>query len=270
MIFFKKKSFKFRLGTTSYIIPYKKDNIVRNVRYLTKYCDIIQLLFFSKDYLNEVMEDRIIYKLKRIKNENNVDYVIHLPIDLDLMNMDRNNIIDSLDIVEKIILKTKILKVKNFILHIDRFDNFTYPKIENNLKSRQIFEDNLIHFKNLEEKYDIKILIENTSYDLTYYSDLLLKYDFYICLDFGHLFLYDFNIIDFLKIFSNRVLLVHIHGVKCGKEHVDLNLNTTVNNQYILNFLKSFKHDVIIEVFNKKDFMGSLNYIYKQEVFCEA
>lgn len=267
MIFFKKKSFNFRVGTTSYIIPYKKDNIVRNVKYVAKYCDIVQLLFFSKDYLNEVMEDSIIDRLKQIKELNNLDYIIHLPIDFDLMNSNKNNIIDGYNIVEKIILKTKILEVKNFILHIDRFDNFTYPRIENNAYSRQIFENNLIQFKNLEKKYNVKILIENTSYDLTFYSDLLLKYDFYVCLDFGHLFLYDFNIVEFLKKFSNRILLVHIHGVSNGKEHIDINLNTSINNQHILNFLKNYNFDTIIEVFNKKDFFRSLNFIYKMEDF---
>lgn len=263
MYFIKKKRFNFNLGTTSYIIPYEKDNLVRNVKYVSKFSDIVQLLFFSKDYLSEVMEESIIYNLLKIKHHKKLDYIIHLPIDLDLMNCNENKIDFGFNIVEKIILKTEILKVNKFILHIDRFENFTYPQIINNEKNKEIFEQNLKIFKILEEKYDVKILIENTSYDLTYYWDSINKYNYNICLDFGHLFLYNHSIFDFFKKFSNRILLVHIHGVNNNKDHASLALNKIENNHYILEFLKSYNFDVVIEVFNKNDFFNSLTYLYE-------
>src|SRR4030042_6708698 len=238
--------FPFKIGASSFILHVKKDNIIRNIEFLKNSFDKIQLLLFGKDYLDDFFEASILNNLIRIKNENPVDYSIHLPIDLDLLNGSEIKRDKSLEIIFNIMEKTKALDIKEFILHIDR----NGEKVELNKSNLELFDD-VCKKINAKMQNTSSIFIENTSYDLTYFKDIILKYNYSICLDIGHLIICDLDINKFIDVFKNKINEIHIHGVKNNKDHKPLNKLDKNILRIIINYLKNYNNSVIIEVFNK-------------------
>ena len=76
------KNFPFRLGTTSYIIP---ADILPNAHYLAgKVRDIELILFEVDDGHNNLPSAEVIDELKRIGDQFDLSYTVHLPLDLKL------------------------------------------------------------------------------------------------------------------------------------------------------------------------------------------
>ncbi len=50
--------FPFKIGTSSFVLHVKKDNIIRNIEFLKDSFDKIQLLLFGKDYLDDFFKFR--------------------------------------------------------------------------------------------------------------------------------------------------------------------------------------------------------------------
>ena len=113
-----KNTFPFKIGTVSYIFPVKKDNLVTNVRRLEGSFNKIQLLYYGKDYLVDVISPAIIDELCRIKANSDIEFTVHMPIDLNLLD-GKDEQDESIDIVLNIINETSILNVQEYILHID-------------------------------------------------------------------------------------------------------------------------------------------------------
>lgn len=252
-----KNKFPFEIGTTSFIIPNEKDNLIENVQYLKNSFDKIQLLYFGKNYLNEVMGDAILKRLFDIKKESGIKYSIHLPLDLNLLDL-QARIDKNLEIIQMIFNKTFFLGIDEYILHIDCYKDFKYRKVVLNDRIHCRMEKILIKLKIFLRENDKKILIENTSYDLNYFQDLIIKYNYNICMDIGHLFKHDLDFNKFLFSFKDRIQMFHLYGFKNGNDHISLNKTGKPVLTEVIKFLKNYKKSVIIEVFNQKDLIDSM------------
>ncbi len=250
--------FPFKIGTSSFVLHVKKDNIIRNIEFLKDSFDKIQLLLFGKDYLDDFFNPSVLNNLIRIKNENLIKYSIHLPIDLYLLNSSKIKRERALDVVFKIIEKTKVLDVKEYILHIDG----NGEKVELNKSNFELFEDVCKKIKSKVSNTD-SIIIENTSYDLTFFKNIIYKYNYSVCLDIGHLIICDLDIGKFIDEFKSKIKVIHIHGVKNNKDHKPLNDLDKNVLKIIINYLKSYDNSVIIEVFNKSYLIKSIKFLKK-------
>ncbi len=253
-----KKRFRFDVGTTSYIIHKKENNLIENIKFLKDKFDKIQLLLFGRDYLDDLINNKNIEALKAYKENSGVDYLVHLPIDLDLMNENKNKIKNSLGIIDYIYDKTYKLDINEFILHIDRSDDFLYKKILLDNKSADRFDYILSAIKEKFKENYSKILIENTGYDLTYFKDRIVCHNFNICMDIGHLFVNNFDFDFFINAFNDRINEIHLHGFVDKTDHKGLNKIREEILLKIFEYLKSYKKSIIIEVFNKKDLAESI------------
>jgi sugar phosphate isomerase/epimerase len=254
-----KNKFPFKIGTTSYILHAKKDNIIKNINFLKDKFDKIQLLLFGKDYLDIFLNSYILNYLQEVKKNYSIEYSIHLPIDLELLNDSLGQINKSLDIIYQIIEKTVNLKAKEYILHIDKYKK----QVELNKNNFKNFKKvcKLIKNRMANPEY---FYIENTNYDLTYFKDIILENGFSVCLDIGHLFNYkqDFSI--FISSFNKVIKEMHIHGIKNGKDHLSLNKLDKKYIKLLINYLTNYKKSVTIEVFNKSDLIKSLKFLKKE------
>lgn len=249
--------FPFKIGTTSYIIPIKEDNLVANVKFLAGSFDEVQLLFFGRHYLDEVMSPHIIQTLKGIREESGLSYSIHLPLDLDLLNPSTGMMRGSIDIIEMIMTETSPLAVEKYILHIDRsFENFLSGFLS--ADDMDIFEEACAAISDRLSNVAAKIYIENPAYDLTAVSEVIHKTPCRICMDAGHIFFYNQSIHEFINCFNSRIGLVHLHGHKDGRDHCAVSELDDISINSIVQFLQTYTETVIIEVFNIDDLEQSI------------
>jgi len=253
-----KNVFPFKLGTTSYILHKKNNNLLSNVTYLKDYFEVIQLLFFGKEYLDEVMSHNTLQQLHEIGQKSAVSYIIHLPLDLKLLDPRGRKVVESLNVTEKIIRETKFLDVYKYILHIDGCINLAYQTALNSRQTYFRFDSVLKDLAKRLENNTSKIAIENTDYDLTFYSDIIKKYGYSICMDIGHILRFNFDLEQFIKAFYNRIAVIHLHGCKNNKDHMSLKVIDTGMLTEIAQYVQNYNHALIIEVFNKRDLKDSL------------
>lgn len=261
-----KKRFPFDIGTTSYIIHKKKNNLLENIKFLKDKFDKIQLLLFGRDYLDDLINDKNIDALIAYKEESGIDYIVHLPIDLDLMNESKEKFKNSLGVIDYIFNKTYKLNINEFILHIDRSDNFSYKEIILNDESTNNYDFILSAIKERFKENYSKILIENTGYDLTFFKDTIIKHNFNICMDIGHLFINNFDFDFFINTFKERINEIHLHGFLKNIDHQSLKKIKEEILLKIFEYLKSYKNSLIIEVFNKKDLTESIKILLKYHI----
>lgn len=251
-----KHSFPFYSGTTSYIYPFETDNLIGNVKALSDSVDIIQLLFFGKNYLDKLLTKKNLHALQKIQKEKSIKYCIHLPTDFDLLNPIQDNLEEALTRIQKIIKACKDLEVDYYILHIDRCENFTYPKIIWNKKTKQSFSKALHSIAALFA--DPKCLcIENTSCSLKVVKNEIEATNVSVCCDIGHLMIKGESFEQMFNLFKDRTPVMHIHGVKNNKDHIALPCSPAADLEILQRFLKSYQGTVILEVFNEKDFRDS-------------
>jgi sugar phosphate isomerase/epimerase len=260
-----KNRFPFKIGTTSYILPVKEESVVANVVYLKDSFDLVQLLFFGREYLDEVMSPRIIKELKAIKDECGLCYTIHLPSDLELLNPSAARVEESIGVIEKIMAETEILDVDGYVLHIDALVKGS-PAVELDHEHFNLFHRALDTLSAKLAFSSRNILIENTTYDLTFFSSLIVRSRCSVCMDAGHISLYNHDYGRFIEVFQQKIRQVHLHGVSGGRDHQALTGLDAVSAGLFNNFLKDYTGSVIIEVYNLKDLVKSGEFIDR---FCK-
>ena len=110
------KTYPFRLGTTSYIIP---DDILPNARYLAgKVHDIELILFEVDDGPNNLPSAEVLKELSTIAHDNDLTYTVHLPLDLKL-GEDGSARDQSLVKAKRVIDCTRELNPWAYVLHLD-------------------------------------------------------------------------------------------------------------------------------------------------------
>lgn len=248
----------YTLGTTSYIIPVAEDNLIANVRYLAGTVRRIQLLFFGKDYLDDLMSPDIIARLGEIRGRTGIEYSVHLPIDYDLMN-EQTDVGQAASHIARIVNAMRTDQVTDFILHVDRSENFTYPEVA-------LTEANRRRFAQVLDAVDAavdpaRIFIENVGFDLTFFAETILDRGHPICMDIGHLYRFGHDMDAFLSTFGPSIREVHLHGIVGGKDHRSFPGDGTVNATRVMEFLGTYHGSVIIEVFNEKDLTDSMDYL---------
>lgn len=252
------------LGTTSYIYPVEENNFIYNVETLSKEFPYIQLLCFGKNYIDEIIGEPNLIKLKQISVKTGLKYILHLPLDLNLLDSSLKERQDSLDLVKQIIEETKKhIDIEYYIMHMDRCIDFSYPEIELNTKYKDIFSQNLEIMQEIMPTHMPKICLENTSYDLTFFADQILKTKLKTCLDIGHIYLSNDRIENFTNAFNDITKVIHLHGVNDEKDHLSLKEMPTKRLNETIAYLKDEAQEkiTIIEVFNRENLDGCLDVL---------
>ncbi|MBN2544330.1 MAG: sugar phosphate isomerase/epimerase [Spirochaetes bacterium] len=265
-----KNRFNFTLGTTSYILHDEKNNLIKNIKFLKDHFNVIQLLYFGKDYLEDLINTETINEIIKIKRNSGLSFIIHLPLDLRLLHPEKDEFENSVRIINRIIEKTKILEIQKYILHIDRYNFLKNDLIELNMENHVKFEEVL---NKLESKLNIdpsSIFIENTGFDLVYFSDIILKKNFNICFDIGHLFLNGLDFNKFINVFKDKIGVIHLHGFNDNKDHLSLDNIKGEHLSVIFDFLKNYDKTLILEVFNEKDLTDSLKILELNKKFLKS
>ncbi len=252
-----KHRFPFRLGTTSFILF---DDYLPNVRHLAPMIDDIELLFTdpSDDALPDPAE---IKEIRRTAKRSSLTLTVHLPYDRDMGAADdavrRNALSDLVRVIER----GGVLEPFAWILHPfcngHCFGSGGPPRAWRNRFSASV--DRLLETGIPPER----LCLENLRPALDPLAGLIAEKGISVCLDAGHLVSYGHDLEEFLDRYGNRIRVLHLHGIKEGKDHCGLaGLDRPVLERLMAFLLAGRAERVVtLEVFGPADLEESLRVV---------
>jgi len=261
-----KAVFPFRLGTTSYIIP---DDILPNIRYLAGKVDDVQLILFESDAISNLPPPAVIRELATIGRGENLTYTVHFPLDVWLGATDEDERLQSVDKCRRIIDLCHRLEVRTYALHLapaDPDDRSEVPAAD--MPGWQKACGRSLETLCTELESPRQLCVETLAYRFDVVDELLATYDLGVCLDIGHLLLGGRDIEAHLEKYSDRLHLMHIHGVRDGRDHHSLR---HLDEALLAAAVRQMSDTAItprvmtVEVFSETDFLESMEVLIEQQ-----
>jgi sugar phosphate isomerase/epimerase len=253
------KTYPFRLGTTSYIIP---DDILPNACYLAgKVRDIELILFEVDDGPNNLPSSEVIHELSKIARENDLTYTVHLPLDLKL-GEDGSEHDQSLVKAKRVIDCTCGLDPWAYVLHLDGKSIRTSTDAE--LVRR--WQDQSVRALEIVSQWagsPEKLAVENLeTYPLDFIQPVLDRIPVSRCVDVGHLWLDGHDPIPYLRAALPRTRVVHIHGI-AERDHCSLAFMPHDKVRAVWDELShaGYRGVLTLEIFSEADFLSSMDVI---------
>ena len=207
-----KNRYPWRLGATSCVLP---ADIMTNVRYLAPLVEDVQLLFFESAAKSRLPQPLDVPALRALAGEHDLTYTVHLPTDLALGAVSKAMRQEGIAEILRLVARLAPLAPRSFDLHLMREpDLFDAAWLDNLAASLAELSAALGQEKRL-------VGVENIEYPFGLVAPLVAEYGFGICLDLGHLVHYGHDLEEGLALLP-RVLHLHCHGVREGKDHQGL------------------------------------------------
>ena len=250
-----KGRYPFKICTTSFIYP---DHYIPNVKMLGPYMDEIELLFFESRHTGDLPADSVISDLGRLAADFELTYNAHLPTDVSISAQEAGSQLEAVDTMVRAIDCVHPLDPSALILHIP-YDEASLNETDVEIWQNRVHK-NLVQILSAVENSNI-IAIETLDYPLDILNGLISELDLSICLDLGHLMVYDFDILEVFNRYAAKTGVLHVHGVENSRDHLALNRLSTKLSATVMQVLKRFTGIVSLEVFSFEDLNSSLKYL---------
>ena len=109
------------------------------------------------------------------------------------------------------------------------------------------------------------LCVETLAYRFDFLDPLIESFDLGVCLDVGHILLYGFDLQEHLDRYLPRTRVLHIHGIRDGKDHRGLEHLDPTALDMVINALRAdaaTPRVFTIEVFSKEHFEPSMQLMY--------
>lgn len=248
-------------------------DLLENVRLLASLVDNIEIVLYNTPTLHNFPSHKEILTLKKIGEQENVTFTVHLPSSLEVASQDKKIRKGSIHLAVELFYNMAEINPIHYILHIP----FTSPTL--------VPVPGLYFTPECQEKWDEwtkraleslemlnetmgrsnKLLIENINYSPFFLEPLLKNGLCELCLDLGHLILGRENVTEVIKQYLNFTKEIHLHGVKGYEEHLSLSiLHKNLVQEWLKYLIKSsFKGVINLEVFNPKDLKSSMEIVFE-------
>ncbi len=252
-----KNLFPFKICTTSFIYP---AGYIENARRVGPFVDEMELLVFETPARKGDICPQYVDILKKLGEEFDFTYNIHLPTDICLSHTGMQKQKHAAKALTKVINLISPLSPSSYILHLP-FIGKNQDK-DHIKKWRKRTEQGLLMI--LEKGIDSELVaIENLDYPFEWIYPAVEKFNFSVCMDMGHLFLYGYDVGKFFDKYKDKIAMIHLHGVKDGKDHIALDCLAQSLHDNVINILKKFKKTVSLEIFSYNNLISSLNLLEK-------
>src|SRR5512139_831285 len=242
----------FRLGTTSYIYPAE---ILPNVRSLQGTVDDIEIVLFESDEVSNYPSPQEIEELAVIGQGTGLSYTVHLPLDVLLGDPEPRIRWRSVDTCLRAIDATAGLRPHGYIVH--------FQGLPTDDHGHWLDETWLTHLDQsvgqLIGHLDTPRLLcaETLSYPFHLVEELIERRDLSVCLDVGHIILYDQPLELYLHRYLSRTRVIHLHGNSGGRDHLDLGRLPAAKLDLLFTSLATLPQvdDLVVtlEIFSEKD-----------------
>lgn len=245
----------FRIGTSSYIIP---DDILPNVRFLAGKVKDIELVLFDVDEYCNIPDAAQIAELNGIAAEYGLSYTVHLPLNLNFSDKDRDiSIIKAM----KVITATRALDPLAYVCHLECKD---IP----DQKGEALAEWQAQRIRAVDMLSEISgiradLAIENLErYPIGWNEAVIRACGTHATLDIGHLFLQKIDPVPVMRKWLPLTTVIHLHGVGT-RDHQSLKHMEKEEIRAVLAELKrqDYRGVVTLEIFNETDFNESMGMI---------
>jgi sugar phosphate isomerase/epimerase len=256
-----KKSYKglfpFKIGTTSFIYP---DHYIPNVKMLGPYLDEIELLLFESRTPDALPPRPVIDELAGLADEYDLSYNIHLPTDISLSDPNPVEQRLAVETVQQVIELVNPLVPSILTLHVP------YDEVSLEAHHVEIWRDrvctNLEKIRSSNNRRH-RITVETLDYPFEIMENIITDLEFSICLDLGHLMVYEYDIVEVFNKYASQTPIIHLHGIEDHDDHKALDRLPEKFAESVLWILKRFTGIVSLEIFSYEDLAKSLNYLEK-------
>ena len=250
-----KGAFPFKIATTSFIYP---DDYVPNVKMLGHYVDEIELLLFESLRPDSLPSRAVIAELGRLAVEFDLSYNVHLPTDISISDRNFERQKDAVETMARVIDLVDPLDPSALILHVPYHEKSFEDPVVRNWQNR-VFQNLSKITSALENRK--RIAVETLDYSLELMADIIVDLDLSICLDLGHLMVYDYDVLEVFEQYASRTTVLHLHGVENGRDHMTLERLSDKLFEPVRQVLNNFTGVVSLEVFAFKNLASSLEYL---------
>ena len=213
---------------------------------------------FESQKADSIPSKAVIAELGQMGREFGLSYNVHLPTDIFISdrNSERQKI--ALETMARTIDRVNPLDPSALILHLPYCEkSFSDPDVRN--WQNRVFQ-NLSKLISAVQSNKI-IAIETLEYPLEMLENIILELDLSICLDLGHLMVYDHDVLDVFEQYNSRTSVLHLHGVENGHDHLALERLSDKLFEPALVILNKFIGVVSLEVFSFENLVASLKYL---------
>jgi sugar phosphate isomerase/epimerase len=249
-----KGMFPFKICTTSFIYP---DHYIPNVKMLGPFMDEIELLLFESQGVDAVPSKAVIADLDQLGREFNLSYNVHLPTDISLTDPNSAKQKKAVETMVRVIERVQPLGPSALVLHLPYEDAaceqntmvWQHRAYKNLRKILPAVEDRRL------------IAIESLDYPMAQLEDIIDDLDLSICLDLGHLMVYDHDVLKLYNQYASNTSVLHLHGVEKGRDHMTLACLSDKLMKPVLQVLNKFSGIVSLEVFSFENLDTSLKFL---------
>ena len=253
------KSYKglypFKICTTSFIYP---DHYIPNVKMLGPYMDEIELLLFESLGEDALPSRAVIAELCRLAAEFDLSYNVHLPTDVSIGDRNPARQQRAVETMIQVMDLVRPLDPSALILHVPYTEKSLNDPVVRNWQNR--VDQSLKKIVSGIENEKI-IAIETLDYPLEFLEDIIVDLDLSICLDLGHLMVYDYDVLKVFNKYSSVTPVLHLHGVENRCDHMTLERLSAKLFETVLQVLNKFTGVVSLEVFSFENLDSSLEYL---------
>ena len=260
-----KKQFPFRVGTTSYIIP---DEIIPNIEYLKDKVDDVELVLFESDEISNLPSERDIAKLFAIGERHDLTYSIHLPLDVYLCSSDSAIRERSVEKCRRVVELTKALQPSAYVMHAEAGQGMNVNDFSE--EEKVAFADSFrVSLEGLFSAVSVQaseFCVETLNYPLQLLDKVISSFELSITLDIGHLELYGYSVQEHLVRYLPRARVMHMHGIKNGKDHNGLQHMRAETLSLVMQALHDNRDQARVftmEIFSEDDFNASCAELMK-------
>lgn len=239
----------FRIGTTSYIIP---ADVATNVRFLGPYVDEIELVLYE-GFLPS--REEVLLWLS-LKEEYDLQMNVHLPMAIPLGDSDAKKRKRGCDTVLKFTERLNPLEPTTYVLHLEQTgEKRSWGAIRNEWVNSLRDSLTVLTERGMNPA---QCAVENLDYPLSWIEDLIYNFNLMVCLDTGHLLLQGANLNYHFEKYSDKITMIHLHGLNGGFDHSSIKSVPEYTWKNICSFLENYHYGVSLEVFSLDDLRTSL------------
>jgi len=238
-------------GTTSYVLP---ADLIPNVQLLAPLVEDIELILFEGEVDNLPTPEEVAV-LRRLAQEGGCGFTVHLPLDVGLGESEESYRRRGQETCLRVMELTRPLEPRAYVMHAElplkyhpAFGEMVRPmkflpgevasawtEALHESLTRLIGEAGGCLGQRTEQTTGSPLArerqssgpclaVENLNYPYEWVWDLVEDLDLGVVLDVGHLLMSGGEVAQFLKMFGDRLRVVHLHGLEGGKDHRPVSL----------------------------------------------
>jgi sugar phosphate isomerase/epimerase len=247
--------YPFRLACPSFVYP---DHYLPNVRMLAPFVDEIELLVLDSRYPGSLPGKTEIAELAQVGADLGIGYNVHLPTDITPGHPDPTVDRQAVDTLRRVLERVAPLAPTTCTLHLPRSAEVCDAASAGPWRERLAKSLRAVLAGGPPAHC---ISVETLSYPLQWLAPLIAELNLSVCLDLGHLLLYNLNLENTWRAFAGCTTIIHLHGVADSGDHLGLDRMPPADMARLLPLLEGFRGTVSLEVFSYERLAASIAHL---------